>query len=102
MKAFGWLRNTLAVAGLVAVGYWFGTSRTVRADSSSGNSVEFQLTGVNDTSTLLVYQPSEKSVYVYRGATAGNSTVQCSFKFVLGTPGGAIQRVNCPVGSAFH
>jgi len=98
----GWLRNALAVMGLVAIGYWFGASRVVRADSSSGNGVEFQLTGVSDMSTLLVYQPSEKSVYVYRGATAGNATVQCSFKFVLGAPGGAIQRVNCPVGSAFH
>jgi hypothetical protein len=84
------------------MGYWFGASRTVRADSSSGNGVGFQLTGVNDTSTLLIYQPSEKSVYVYRGATVGNSTVQCSFKFVLSAPGGAIQRENCPVGSAFH
>jgi hypothetical protein len=61
----------------------------------------FQMTGVNETSSLLVYQPESRSVYVYKGATLGNSTVQCSYKFVLSTPGGAIQRVNCPVGSAF-
>jgi hypothetical protein len=67
--------------------------------ASSGD-VEFQLTGVNETSSLLVYQPSNKTVYVYRGATTGNSMVQCSFKYLLGAPGAAIQRVSCPVGSA--
>ncbi len=102
MKAMGQARYVPAVLILLALGYWLGSERPVKADSSSGSAVEFQLTGVNDASSLLVYQPSEKTVYVYRGATVGNATVQCSFKYVLGAPGGAIQRVNCPVGSAFH
>lgn len=94
-----WLRNSMAIVGLLAVGYWLGSSRPVKAASYSGGDVSFQLTGVNETSSLLVYQPGTKTVYVYRGATVGSGTVQCSFKYLLGTPGGAIQRVNCPVGS---
>jgi hypothetical protein len=95
------LRNALAFGGAVAVGVWLGNGNHVKAATSSGGDVVFQLTGANEASSLLVYQPETKSVYVYRGATQGNSTVQCSYKFVLGSPGGAIQRVNCPVGSAF-
>lgn len=92
-----WLRNLLAIVGLVAVGFWLGSNNSVKAATSD---VEFQLTGVNETSSLLVYQPSNKTVYVYRGATVGGSTVQCSFKYQLSAPGEPIQRVNCPIGSA--
>jgi len=101
MKAMGWLRDVLAVVGILALGYWFGAGNAVRAaSSSSGSDVEFQLTGVNDTSSLLVYQPGTKTVYVYRGATVGGSTLQCSFQYHLGAPGAAIQRTNCAMGSA--
>jgi hypothetical protein len=94
-----WLRNALAVLGVLAIGYWLGSGRTVKAAGYAGD-IEFQLTGVNETSSLLLYQPSTKTVYVYRGATVGNSMLQCSYKYLLSTPGGAIQRVNCPAGSA--
>jgi hypothetical protein len=97
----GWSRNGLALVGAVALGVWLGSASHVKAAASPGSDVVFQLTGANEASSLLVYQPETKSVYVYRAATQGNSTVQCSYKFVLGTPGGAIQRVNCPIGSAF-
>jgi len=93
-----WLRNALAFAGVLAIGYWLGSGATVKASS---NDVAFQLTGVSENNALLVYEPSSKTVYVYRGATVGSATVQCSFKFLLGSPGEAIQRVNCPAGSAF-
>jgi len=94
-----WLRNLLAVAGLLAIGFWLGNASSVKA--ANGGDVQFQLTGVNETSSLLVYQPSSKTVYVYRGATVGNANLQCSFKYVMNSPGEAIQRVNCPPGSAF-
>jgi hypothetical protein len=100
-KVGHWGRNLLAVVGLLAIGYWLGNMRTVKAASHDSDSeIEFQLAGVTEGSSLLVYQPSSRTVYVYRGATQGSSTVQCSFKFVLGSPGGAIQRLNCPIGSA--
>ncbi len=97
-KSINHLRNLLAVLGLLAVGYWFGTSRTVKA---SAGDTEFQLSGVSEGSSLLVYQPVSKTVYVYRAATTGNANVECSFKFVVGQPGKAIQRINCPIGSAY-
>jgi len=98
-KTKEWLRNALAIAGVLSVGYWLGGGRPVHASTSD---VTFQLTSVSENNALLVYQPETKSVYVYRAATVGNATVQCSFRFVLTSPGGAIQRENCPVGSAFR
>ncbi|MGA7859557.1 MAG: hypothetical protein WCA11_16600 [Terracidiphilus sp.] len=100
-KALGWARNGLALVGMLALGFWLGAGRTVKASSyENGGNVEFQLAGVNETSSLLVYQPSTKTVYVYRGATQGNSALQCSYKFQMETPGGVIQRVPCPVQTA--
>lgn len=98
-KAAGWVRNFLAILGLLAIGYWLGSSKPVAAASSSDGDVAFQLSGVNETSSLLVYQAGTKTVYVYRGATVGSSTVQCSFKYTVGAPGAAIHRENCPIGS---
>ena len=101
-KVWGWARNGLAVLGLVlgvlAIGSWLGSSRTVKASSSdAGMGVQFQLAGVNEASSLLVYQPETRTVYVYQGATLGNSSVQCTYKFEMTRPGEAIHRVPCPV-----
>jgi hypothetical protein len=95
------IRNGLVCAGVLALGYWLGAGGTVKASSSyaSMGDVQFQLAGVNEHSSLLVYQPGTKTVYVYQGATTGNSNLQCSFQFQLGRPGGAIQRLPCPVPS---
>jgi hypothetical protein len=95
-----WLRNGLALVGVLALGIWLGAGGTVKASSyATGGEVQFQLDTVSEHSSLLVYQPGTKTVYVYQGATTGNSNLQCSFKYQLGTPGGAIQRVPCPVPS---
>ena len=91
-----WLRDALAAAALLMLGHWFAGAHQVRAASSE---MAFQLAGVNESSSLLVYEPGTKTVYVYRGATVGNSALQCSYKFVLGTPGGVVRRVECPVGT---
>jgi hypothetical protein len=89
----------LALVGVLAVGFWLGAGRTVKASSyqSGGGDVEFQLTGINPTSSLLVYQPGTKTVYVYQGATTGNSALQCSFMFQLDKPGNVIRRIPCAV-----
>jgi hypothetical protein len=91
-----WLRNLLALAGVFALGFWLASGRAVHA---SGDDVQFELQGVNENSSLLVYQPSTKSVYVYRGVMVGNSALQCNFKFVMNQPGGVIRRENCSVQS---
>ena len=96
-KVWEWTRNGLALVGVLALGFWLGSGRTVNASSnqSSGGDVEFQLTGINETSSLLVYQPGTKTVYVYQGATTGNAMLQCSFIFQLDKPGNVIRRIPC-------
>ena len=90
----------MPLVGALALGCWLGASGTVRASSSATcGEVQFQLDTVSEHSSLLVYQPGTKTVYVYQGAATGNSNLQCSFKYQLGTPGGAIQRTSCPVPS---
>jgi hypothetical protein len=94
-----WLMNGLVFVGILAIGFWLGSSRTVSASSyqSDGSGVQFQLTGVSESSALLVYQPEVKTVYVYQGATVGSSALQCSYKFQLERPGSVIRRVPCGV-----
>jgi hypothetical protein len=98
-----WSRKVVALAGVLALGYWLGAAHTVRASSngSGGDGVQFQLTGVNEASSLLVYEPESKALYVYRAATTGNAALQCSFKFQMDRPGRVIQRIPCPVQSVF-
>lgn len=97
-KAVAWTRNGLALLGVLALGLWLGSGRTVKAASSTyayGGDVQFQLAGVSQQSSLLLYDPGSKTLYVYQGATTGSSNVLCSFMFHLDRPGGAIQRINC-------
>ena len=98
-KAWGWARNSLAVIGLLALGFWLGSGRAVKASSSDsgGMGVQFQLTDVNQASSLLVYEPNTRTVYLYQGATVGNANVQCTYKFQMTRPGEVIRRVPCPV-----
>ena len=98
-KVWNWARNGLALGAVLAFGFWLGAGRTVNASSydSGGMGVQFQLAGVNEASSLLVYQPETKTVYVYQGATLGNASVQCSYKFQMTRPGEVIHRVPCAV-----
>jgi hypothetical protein len=93
-KAKELLRNALAMAAFFALGYWLAGAKSVHASSDD---VQFELQGVNENSSLLVYQPSTKTVYVYRGAMVGNSALQCNFMFQMTKPGGVIHRENCAV-----
>jgi hypothetical protein len=98
-KVWTWARNVLAFAGVLAAGFWLGADRAASASTyqGAGGDVEFQLTGISPTSSLMVYQPGTKTVYVYQGATTGNSALQCSFMFQLDKPGNIIRRVPCGV-----
>jgi hypothetical protein len=90
------LTQIAAIFGVFMLGYWLANVRAVHASSDD---VQFELQGVTENSSLLVYQPSTRTVYVYRGAMAGNSSLQCNFKFELTKPGGVIHRDNCAVQS---
>jgi len=100
-KAKELTRNLLALIGVFTLGYWLAAVNPIYAssDHASGDDVQFELQGVNEASSLLVYQPSTRTVYVYRGAMVGNSALQCNFKFELTKPGGVIHRENCAVQS---
>jgi len=97
-KASVWLKNIFALAGVLALGFWLGAGRTAKASSDDGG-VQFQLTGIRPESSLLVYQPGTKTVYVYQGATTGNNALQCSFMFQLTRPGEVIRRIPCRIPS---
>ena len=95
-KAFMWLKNGLALAAMLCLGFWLGSGRPVHAyDDGSGQGVQFQLVGGNLADSLLVYQPTTKTIYVYRSATQGNDALQCSYKFQMEGPGAVIRRIPC-------
>lgn len=98
-RVWTWTRSGLAFAGILALGYWFGTSRAVSASSYSpnGQGVQFQFTGAKDSSSLLVYQPETRTVYLYQGALVGNASLQCSYMFQMTRPGEVIRRVPCAI-----
>lgn len=97
-KVWKWARNGLALGAVLAFGFWLGAGRAVNASSSdAGMGVQFQMDGINPASALLVYQPETRTIYVYQGATTGNSNVQCSYKFQMTRPGEVIRREQCPV-----
>jgi hypothetical protein len=99
-KATGWLKGLFALAGMLALGLWLGAAHTAKASSDDdGAGVQFQLAGISEQSSLLVYQPGTKTVYVYQGATTGSNSLQCSFMFQLTRPGEVIHRVPCRVPS---
>ena len=100
-KVWTWTRNGLVFVGVLALGFWFGASRTVKASSrgydSSGSGVQFQFTGAKDSSSLLVYQPETRTVYLYQGALVGNASLQCSYMFEMTRPGEVIRRIPCAI-----
>lgn len=92
------MRSGLVLLGVLALGFWLGAGRTAKASSNDDDlGVQFQLTNVSPVSSLLVYQPATKTVYVYQGATTGSSALQCSFMFQLTRPGEVIHRNPCGV-----
>lgn len=98
-----WLRDVFPMLAIVALAYWLGTTRPAKSTvyAAIQGDPQFQMAVVGPASSLLVYQPESQTIYVYQGATTGNSAVQCSFKFQMGKPGGVIQRVACPIQSVF-
>lgn len=97
-EGWAWLKNGLAFVGVMALGFWLGAGRAVNASSdSSGQGVQFQLTGLDHSSSLLVYHPGTKTVYIYQDAMQGNSALQCTYMFQMDRPGDVIRRVPCGV-----
>jgi len=62
------------------------------------SSLAFQMTGVGTQAALTVYNPANRTLYVYPRIGEGNSYVSCSYSFRVSRPGAPIERENCPVG----
>ncbi len=98
MRVQDLLRDGCLVAAAAAVGWWcHGAGTPVRAESE-GN-LAFQFMPGGDQSSLSIYSPSDRTLYVYPHVAVGNSLVSCQYMFHLRQLGGAIERENCKPGS---
>jgi hypothetical protein len=90
----------------VAVGWWArggGTAVLAEKSSSSSSSsgdanLAFQFVGAGTQQSLAIYNPDNRTVYVYPRVGEGNSHINCEYSFTIGRPGAGIDRQNCPVG----
>lgn len=87
-----WVRDGLLIAAAFAIGW---SARPVRTVSAASSDVQFQMHGLDASNALLMYEPEQKSIYVYRAVMTGNANLQCSYRFRLGEPGGVIRREQC-------
>ena len=107
------VRDLVLVCVAVAIGWWCrGAGTTVlaqRSVSSSGSSssargmgsdanLAFQMVGAGQQASLTVYNPDNKTLYVYSHVGAGSSYINCEVSFTVANPGAPIERRNCPVG----
>jgi hypothetical protein len=102
MRVGSVVRGLALVCLAVAVGWWArAAGTTVLAQKSSRGSdagLEFQMTGAGPQAALTVYNPGNRTLYVYQRIGEGNSHISCSYSFTVSNPGGPIERANCPVG----
>lgn len=92
------LREGIIAGMAVALGWWAYGGRTVQAAPVSA-ATAYQFTGINPASSLTIYSPEDRMLYVYQGATTGNSHVTCSFRIHIPRVGEPIDRENCAPGS---
>lgn len=69
---------------------------TVQADTAAPL---YQFTTVNPSTSLTMYSASDHSIYVYQGATTGNSKVSCTYKYVISQAGQPLKREACPIAT---
>jgi len=107
------IRELVLVGMAVTVGWWLrgagtsvfaqrSSSTPARGGSSSGETpLGFQMSGIGREMGLTIYNPGNRTLYVYPGIGSGNSYVACEYSFTISAPGAPIQRENCPVGELF-
>jgi hypothetical protein len=101
------LRGLVVVCAAVAIGWWAkGAGTPVLAQRSgsssssarSGEGLEFQMSGAGPGAVLTLFNPGNRTLYVYQRIGEGNSHISCSYSFTVSSPGAPIDRENCPVG----
>ncbi len=106
MRMRSLLRDVALLCVAVLIGWWArGANTAVMAQHSSSSSsargdseLAFQLMGTGPDAALAVFNPGNRTLYVYTRVGAGNSSVPCSYGLWIANPGAAIRRENCPVG----
>jgi hypothetical protein len=81
------VRDLTLVCLAVAIGWWWrGAGTTVLAQRSSSSSsarggdstLAFQVTGARPEASLTVYNPDNRSLYVYPRIGSGNAYISCA------------------------
>jgi hypothetical protein len=98
------MSKTRSVVALVALGLaaftagrWSRSSSPVKADS--GETPQIDVRQISGGTSLVVYYPNTKKLFVYQNPFVGLPTWGCSYSVQLSTPGGTINRQPCPAGS---
>ncbi len=92
------IQNTILISILLAIaafvaGRWSTSSVIVKADS--GESATIQVQPVRGDTSITVYYPELKKMFVYQSPFVGLPTWDCSYSIQLSTPGGSIERKPC-------
>jgi hypothetical protein len=102
MRVRAVVRDLALLCLAVAAGWWVrGAGTAVYAQHSGGSSganLAFQLVGAGPQQSLTVYNPDNRTLYVYSHINDGDSHVSCYNSFTLERLGGPIDRQNCAVG----
>ncbi len=94
-----WARDLVLVAFALCVGWWMRSAdRAVMAQTGSSDNLAFQMIGTGPDSTLAMYNPGTRTLYVYARAGSGSSNVTGTYGFLVNTPGMPLVRRNCPAG----
>jgi hypothetical protein len=101
------LRDLALLMFAGVVGWWaHGVNTPVQAQHSSSDTARgsgelgFQFGGAGLEGSLTLYNPENRTLYVYPSAAA-NSHINCAFSIHVERPGAPLERQNCPVGSLF-
>jgi len=89
-----WLATIALALAAFAVGRWNGSTSVVKADS--GDTPQIQVRPVEGQSSLIVYYPNLNKVFVYQNPFVGMPKWDCAYYIKLGTPGGKVERKQCP------
>jgi hypothetical protein len=87
------------LGGALAASVAQSWARPVTAAHADSATPLYQFTTVAPSTSLTMYSASDHSIYVYQGATTGNSKVSCSYKYVINQAGQPLNRQACPIAS---
>ncbi|MBV8073165.1 MAG: hypothetical protein JO270_24915 [Acidobacteriaceae bacterium] len=88
------LTVVLAVLLAFLAGRWSGSDAHVRA--AGGDPPQIEVRDINGGTSLVIFYPTEKKVYVYQTPFVGLPNWPCAYSFTLGAPGAPINRQPCP------